>query len=582
MLVAEAVDATALVQRLIVDRFAPAAVLTNDRFEALYFCGPTHRFLAQPKGAPTQNLLELAREGLRSRLRSAIREVNATGSTVVVADAQVRRAHAFEQVKLTILPAMRTRGQGGLLLAVFEDAPKPAPVALEGDAAAVRLVRQLEEELKATKEDLQSTIERLASSVADLKSSNEEVVSANEELESAKEELQSLNEELNTVNQQLQSKIAQLETKNSSLKNLIESSEIATVCLDRDFRIKWFSPAARELFSLMASDVGRPVSAFAPMLSDPSVIEDAKKVIAESRRMETEVRLDRQRWYIRTVPFRTPGEKIEGAIITFTDITHIRRKAQEELTASTALAQSLEAQVEERVRALRAELFKLAVSEEHERRTYAGELHDELCQPLAAANLELAASMRTGDPVERATLQKLSALIDKAERAARSIMFRISPPVLYDMGFVPALEWLAEEMRRDFGLAVNMSGLRDDEHVPLDETVRAVLFRCVRELLVNVAKHAKVRTADLSISRGDGTLTVSVSDAGVGFNPARVAKAGSSGHFGLISVRERIGFIGGSLTIESVPGDGTLATLTVPLPDPPAGGAASPLTELSP
>jgi two-component system, chemotaxis family, CheB/CheR fusion protein len=256
------VEAAPLVQRLLVDRFAPAAVLTNARFDALYFCGPTDRFLVQPKGEPTQNLLALAREGLRSRLRSAINEAQATGSTVVITDAQVRRANAFEPVKLTVVPAMRIRDQGELLLAVFEDTPKPAAAKLDGDAAAARIVQHLEEELKATKEDLQSTIERHAGSVAsheEVVAANEELQSMNEELESSKEELQSLNEELNTVNQQLQSKIAELETAESNLNNLLESSEIATVCLDRNFRIKWFSPGAGALFGLVASDVGRRV-----------------------------------------------------------------------------------------------------------------------------------------------------------------------------------------------------------------------------------------------------------------------------------------------------------------------------------
>jgi signal transduction histidine kinase len=148
-------------------------------------------------------------------------------------------------------------------------------------------------------------------------------------------------------------------------------------------------------------------------------------------------------------------------------------------------------------------------------------------------------------------------------------MFRISPPVLHDLGLVAALQWLTEEMQRDYGLAVSVS--EHGQRVPLDETVRSVVFRCVRELLVNVAKHAKVKKAELSVSRADGRLSVSVRDAGVGFDPAQVAQVKGQ-RFGLISVRERIGFVDGTFAIDAVPGDGTVATLSVPLPDARGGG----------
>ncbi len=314
-------DTAALVQRLIVDRFAPAAVLTNHRFEALYFCGPTDRFLAQPTGGPTRNLLSLAREGLRSRLRGAIREAEAAASSVVVDDAQLRRGDVFVPVKLTVVPVGRTGDPRGLLLVVFEDAAEVAAVPLDRRAAAARLVKRLEDELWATREDLTSTIERLQVTVEDLTTANEEVVSvneelqsANEELESSKEELQSLNEELNTVNQQLQDKLGELELANSDLRNLLESNEIATLCLDREFRIKWFSPAARTLFDLVATDVGRPITAFAPKLSDGLMIDDARKAIDRQARVEAEVRSDAQRWYIRrTLPYQaSEGERRWG------------------------------------------------------------------------------------------------------------------------------------------------------------------------------------------------------------------------------------------------------------------------------
>ncbi len=147
-------------------------------------------------------------------------------------------------------------------------------------------------------------------------------------------------------------------------------------------------------------------------------------------------------------------------------------------------------------------------------------------------------------------------------------MFRISPPVLFDLGLMPALEWLAEDMHRTYGLTVNVSESGSAPKAGLDETLRSVLFRCVRELLANVAKHAKVHDAEVLVVHGADDLTVSVTDAGVGFDPALLTAPGATERFGLVSVRERIGFIGGGLAIDAIPGDGTVATLTVPLRKP--------------
>ena len=297
------------------------------------------------------------------------------------------------------------------------------------------------------------------------------------------------------------------------------------------------------------------------------MLDSARQAIERQAPVEAEVCSQAQKWYVRrTLPYRASGGGIDGVIVTFIDITEIRRKADAEIAARSALAASLEHQIDLRVRALRAELFKLAITEERERRAIAGDLHDELCQPLAAAGMRLAKRPQPGSAAARARL--LADLVSKAERAARSLMFRISPPVLFDLGLAPALEWLAEETQRTYGIAVDVSVSGDVRGAPLDETVRSVLFRCARELLANVAKHARVDVAQVSVFRDAETLGVCVTDAGVGFDQALLAKPGPKERFGLVSVRERIGFVGGTLAIDSIPGDGTVATLTVPLTRP--------------
>ena len=569
-------DLAAMMQRLIVDRFSPAAVLVDDQFEIHYFSGSTDGYLAQPKGGPTQNLLTLAREGLRSRLRSAIREARETDATIVVADAQVRRRTGFCAVKLTVAPVARPRVSGAreMLLVVFEDAPKTAPIALGKGSQAAQLVMRLEEELRATKEDLSSTIERLQRAVEDSTAANEEATSVNEEmqttneeLESSKEELQSMNEELNTVNQELVDKMGELEDVNSDLRNLLESNDIATLCLNKELSIKWFSPAAQNLFALLPADVGRPLTDFAPKFAEDRMIDEARSAMEQRLVIGSEVSSLDHRWYLkRTLPLTGADDGIDGVIITFVDITEIRRKADAEIAMRSEVAQSIERQVEARMRGLRVELFKLALTEERERRVVATELHDEVCQPLAAASLHLIEPAgKVSSPGSKGALQTAVLLLEKAERASRSLMYRLSPPILFDLGLTPALEWLAEELHRAFRLTVNVTEIGDAPRDTLDETVRSVLFRCVRELLINVARHAKVQHAEVAVYCEGERLGVSVTDAGVGFDQTLSGGTDAKPHFGLVSVRERIVFVGGELAIKSIPGEGTVARLTVPL-----------------
>lgn len=208
---ARPISVAELTHRLLLDQFAPPAVLINRKYAILYFFGGTDRYLAAPAGEPTQDLMMMAREGLRTKLRSAIHKAVRENGPVTLADAQVKRNGDYQPVIVTILPVQEPPGADGLLLVTFRDSDQDVPPPRPPETAEESVVRQLEFELKATKEDLQSTVEELESSNEELKASNEEVMSmneelqsANEELETSKEELQSLNEELLTVNNQLQ------------------------------------------------------------------------------------------------------------------------------------------------------------------------------------------------------------------------------------------------------------------------------------------------------------------------------------------------------------------------------------------
>ena len=399
-----------LAQKLILDRFAPASVLIDSSNEALYFCGATDEFLIRPRGVPTRDLLLMVREGLRSRLRTALREAASSSLTVSVAGARMKRAGSFVPVQITVTPISGGH-LGSLFLVVFRHDLETLLAPSESSSEGV-LVRHLEEELQSTRDDLQNTIERSESANENLRVSNEEVVttneelrSLNEELESSKEELQSLNEELTTANQQLESKVRELETANTDLHNLLKSSDIATICLDPSLRIKWFTPATQTQtqFKFIPSDIGRPISDFSLAWAGGGLIDAANAVLATGAVIAYEFQTESARRYIRRVlPYRTEAQQIHGVIVTYTDITESQSAieaaelAQKDLTVSR-----------DRHDKLRALSAALALAEERERRALAQDLHDDLGQLLAVVGIKAAAIRKqsTSEPL-RATLNK--------------------------------------------------------------------------------------------------------------------------------------------------------------------------------
>ncbi|MDP3511850.1 MAG: PAS domain S-box protein [Sulfuritalea sp.] len=238
------------------------------------------------------------------------------------------------------------------------------------------------------------------------------------------------------------------------------------------------------------------------------------------------------------------------------DITH-RKQAEQQLRE---MAESLEFKVAERTAQLRRLSAQLAMTEERERRKLAQDLHDNLGQLLAVMKIKLTSISAGGlQPL----IDQVVALVAQADQAARNITQQLSPPVLYTLGLVPALQWLAEDIERVYGVMVHVD--HDDCRRRLVEEVQAVLYRAARELLINVAKHAGVRDASLSCLCSDSRLMLVVSDAGCGFEPADHLGAWPGYQsFGLRSIYERIANIGGEMEVDSSPGNGTTITLSVP------------------
>jgi chemotaxis methyl-accepting protein methylase/signal transduction histidine kinase len=452
----------------------------------------------------------------------------------------------------------------------------PEPTNRAGRTAAVSKSRlansQLQEDLRATQEDLQSAVSQLKTSNEELRASheetmsiNEELQSMNEELESSKEELQSVNEELNTVNTQLQHKVGELEVANADLNNLLASNEVATLCLDRTFRIKWFTPAAHRLFNFLPSDIGRPIADLSLTVLDRSLIENARAVLETQapRSREFEHKGVHLR---RIVPYRTERGRIDGVVITFADITEAKRAAQKEIEAKAAANEELEERVRERTEELGRLSRELALAEVRERQTIARDLHDGLGQELNAASIKLDA-LRSSNETSRsdAALDEIAELLEGVVREMRSLTAQLNPPVLEQLGLVPAIEWLSEEMRKTYQLEVALDD--DMKPKPLDAITASILFRAVRELLINVIRHAKVKRARVATRCADGHLTLEIIDQGNGFSLAGV-QSRSSGGLGLATIRERITYIGGTLQITSARNSGTTAMIRVPMTRP--------------
>jgi two-component system CheB/CheR fusion protein len=321
----------ALAQQFLLERYAPACVVITRKGEILHFSGPTERYLMQPSGPPTPDLFAQAREGLQTKLRAGVQRAIRDNQPISVTGAAVRRGGTRQQVKLSVEPLKVSSETEGLLLVSFEDepsAPRPAPPPISEPAGPEEpLVHQLESDLQTTREELRSTIEQLETANEELQASSEEAMSANEELQStneelqtSKEELQALNEELNTINAQLRSKVDELGRTNDDLDNLLASTNLATIFLDPHFRIRRYTAAATGLFTLIPSDVGRPLSDIAQKFIDPDLLAGAEAVLEKLAPMQKEVRTHEGRWYMREVlPYRTRDNRIEGVVITFSE-----------------------------------------------------------------------------------------------------------------------------------------------------------------------------------------------------------------------------------------------------------------------
>jgi two-component system, chemotaxis family, CheB/CheR fusion protein len=315
-------------------------VVINAEGDVLQSSGHTGKYLELPPGAPDTNIFNLARPGLRVELRSAMHKTMGGGQLVVRRKIAIGTDGGSQEIDLYVQPLKFGSAPESLYLVVFQDlGPVVPPVdeeAMRTEDIGKESVRHLEAELRATRERLKTTTEELESSNEELKSNNEELQSineelqsANEELETSKEELQSTNEELQTVNAELNARVEELSRANNDMNNLLESTQIATVFLDRSLLVKSFTPAAKDVFRLVESDAGRPISHVRPRFEAGGLQEDAERVLRTLTTIERPVSSTESgaRYMMRLLPYRTTDNIITGVVITFADIhAHVCRR----------------------------------------------------------------------------------------------------------------------------------------------------------------------------------------------------------------------------------------------------------------
>ncbi len=347
-----------LLEKTLLSRFAPASVIANDRGDILHIHGRTGDYLEPATGQPRLNVLEMAREGLRIELPAALRRAASQKGEVVHEGVRVKTNGDFVCVRLTVIKLTEPESVRGLFLITFQ--PEPGVKRPAGKAARTAAkthpgrIPELERELQFTKETLQGTVEELETSNEELKSTNEELQStneelqsANEELETSKEEMQSLNEELQTVNAELQSKLDDLAQANDDMQNLLNSTAIATVFLDQKLQIKRYTTEATKLIKLIASDVGRPIGDLTSSLVYDQLQADAEEVLQKLGFKEKEVQTRDGEWrQVRISPYRTTENVIDGLVVTFVDITRVK-KAEQAAQHSRMYAESIIATIRE-------------------------------------------------------------------------------------------------------------------------------------------------------------------------------------------------------------------------------------------
>ena len=559
-------------RRLVIESYAPAAVLITRKLECLYSLGPTERYLRVPQGHPNYDLLAMVRPHLRTKLRAAIHQAIQAKARVLIPGGRTNHEGKTGAFAIAVQPTV-VDGED-LLLICFIDDPAPAQKLSRAKTTHdTEQVADLRQQLDATQMELQAAIRSLETSNEEQKAINEEALSVNEEYQStneelltSKEELQSLNEELTALNSQLQETLERQRTTASDLQNILYSTDVATIFLDIDLDIRFFTPATKSLFNIIPTDIGRPLADLNSLAADSGLLSDARTVLQALSPLEREIQARDGLWYSRRIlPYRAQDDAVEGVVITFVDITERRRAAdalesakREAQQANTAKSRFLAAASHD----LRQPLQALSLM----RGVLARKIRDDKKEEALALVTRL-------DETSAAMTGMLNTLLDINQLEAGTVHPQF-------VGF--PIEDLLDRLREEFNYHAGAQSLAL-------RVVRCGLFvysdprlleQMLRNLLSNALKYTKRGKVLLGCRRHGGILRIEVWDTGVGIaeqdlhaifdeyhqlgNAARERSLGLG--LGLSIVQRLATLLGHPVHVRSQPGKGSVFSIDVMLP----------------
>lgn len=559
-----------LCRRLVMENYAPAAVLINSKHECLYYLGPTDRYLRVPAGHPTRDLLAMAHPNIRIKLRSAIQRATQQNLRIVVDGG--RASHAASAFNIAVHPVL-SEGEALLLVCFIDQLMNEQKRGRRATPRDASRVVELEQELEATRTELLNAIRNLEVSSEQQKAINEEALSVNEEYQStneelltSKEELQSLNEELTALNSQLQETLDRQRTTSNDLQNILYSTDVATLFLDIELNIRFFTPATKALFSVIPSDIGRPLADLSFLAADSALLADARAVLRTLTPVEGEIQAKNGAWYIRRIlPYRTQDNGVEGVVITFADITE-RRHTADALEAAERKAQ----------------LANIAKS-----RFLASASHD-LRQPLQALSLMRGALDRRIREGRKEEAMELVARLDETAAAMSGML-----NTLLDINQIEAGVVRAEMV--NFAIADLLDRLKDEftYHAQAQNLILRVvqcglsiysdprlLEQMIRNLLSNALKYTRRGKVLLGCRRRKDVLSIEIWDTGIGIpneelqtifdeyhqidNAARERSRGLG--LGLSIVQRLADLLGHRVRVHSRPGKGSVFAIDIGVP----------------
>ncbi len=547
----------------LLSKYLPPSLLVNEYYELVHSFGDASQFLKQPEGRSTLDVLKMVTGDLRMAISAALHKADQQRSAVVYKGVRLAIDDCEAQFKVTVEPSIRD-GQKMFLICLEEiESATPAPasgVHYDVCEQSSERIEVLEQELAYMRESLQTTVEELETSNEELQSTNEELIASNEELQSTNEELHSVNEELCTVNLEHKQKIEELTQLTNDMDNLLRSTDIGTVFLDRELRIRMFTPAISAAFNILEQDVGRPIDHIAIRLDHPNLMTDIQDVVRSGESIERKCKDPDDKTYLfRVMPYRTAADRMDGIALTLTDISAVKEAERAQLRTQDLARANKDLQD-----------FAYAVSHDLQRPLH--RLND-ACQELKSAMppevlTEYDRLISRVDTCSTDASKMIQGLLTYSRVATRGKNFElVDSQIMFD----DALEELAD--------LIATSGA----HVTCDSlpTIKAddrQLGRVFLELLENAIHYRHERRPEVHVScqRNSGDWLFSVRDNGagieerhyhrvfvifqrLGFNP----EVRGNG-LGLALAKRIIERHAGKIWVDSVPGEGSTFYFTVP------------------